>query len=188
MLTPAPRRSRWSLIALAAALILGGCDDDRSTFAPTESAVAASRGPALGQCAGIAAPEGSTLILHVWAEGAQIYQWNGTSWAFQGPSATLYADAGRTAQVGTHYAGPTWESNTGGYVVGRLHTPCEVGAADIPWLLLDKVRTVGPGIFQNVASIQRVNTSGGRAPTDPGTTGEIRNVPYTAEYYFYRAN
>jgi hypothetical protein len=33
-----------------------------------------------------------------------------------------------------------------------------------------------------------VNTVGGKAPTDPGSfVGEEARVPYTAEYYFYRA-
>ena len=37
--------------------------------------------------------------------------------------------------------------------------------------------------------IQRVNTVGGNAPTDPGDfVGEVVEVPYTAEYYFYRAH
>jgi len=36
--------------------------------------------------------------------------------------------------------------------------------------------------------IQRINTVGGNAPAAPGTVvGEEANVPYTAEYLFYRA-
>ena len=36
--------------------------------------------------------------------------------------------------------------------------------------------------------IQRVNTAGGLPPTDPGPfIGAEEEVPYTAEYYFYRA-
>ena len=46
----------------------------------------------------------------------------------------------------------------------------------------------GPGIFKGVTFIQRVNTKGGLRPTEPGTTvGELREVEYTAEYYFYKA-
>ena len=97
------------------------------------------------------------------------------------------SSAAGTGRVGTHYAGPTWKSNSGSLVVGRLNTPCEVGSADVPWLLLDGVRSEGPGIFNGVTSIQRVNTTGGRAPSAPGSVGEVRNVPYTAEYFFYRA-
>ena len=37
--------------------------------------------------------------------------------------------------------------------------------------------------------IQRVNTVGGKAPTAPGDyVGELVRVPYTAEYFFYRAD
>ena len=194
MFAHAIRRSRWSLTALAAAAALAGCnDDDRSAFAPSDFApseppaiAAASRGLDLGQCGDLAAPAGSKPVFHAYAEGVQIYQWNGTSWAPQGPSATLYSDAKRSNKVGTHYSGPTWESNGGGFVVGRVNKPCEVSSTDIPWLLLDGVRRQGPGIFHDVTSIQRVNTWGGRAPSAPGSAGEVRDVAYTAEYYFYR--
>ena len=44
------------------------------------------------------------------------------------------------------------------------------------------------GIFSKVTYIQRVNTVGGLAPVEAGLIdGETRQVPYTAEYYFYRA-
>lgn len=57
----------------------------------------------------------------------------------------------------------------------------------IPWLLLGAV-SQGPGVFHRVAFIQRVNTVGGNAPSDPGSfTGEEARIPYTTEYLFYRA-
>ncbi len=187
MIAHALHRSRLSLVAFAAAAMLAGCEDD-TTLGPTERpAISASRGVDLGECDEIGVPEGSTLVLHAYAEGVQIYRWNGGAWAFGGPSAKLYADAAGTGTIGIHYGGPTWESNSGSLVVGTLKTPCERGPADIPWLLLDAVRSKGPGIFDGVDFIQRVNTVGGRAPTAPGSPGEVRNVPYTAEYYFYRA-
>jgi uncharacterized protein DUF3455 len=187
MVAHALHRSRWSLVAFAAVAVLAGCEDE-TALGPTERpAIAASRDGDLGECDEINVPEGSKLVFRAYAEGVQIYQWDGTTWAFGGPSASLYADAAGTATIGTHYDGPTWESNSGSLVVGRLNTPCEVGTADIPWLLLDGIRSEGPGIFHRVAFIQRVNTVGGRAPTTAGSPGEVRNVPYTAEYFFYRA-
>jgi hypothetical protein len=187
MIAHALHRSSWSLVALAAAAVLAGCEDG-TTLGPTERpAISASRGVDLGGCDEIGVPEGSKLVLHAYAEGVQVYQWDGGAWAFRGPSAKLYADAAGTGTVGIHYGGPTWESNSGSLVVATLNTPCERGPADIPWLRLDAVRSEGPGIFHRVAFIQRVNTAGGRAPTAPGSLGEVRNVPYTAEYFFYRA-
>jgi hypothetical protein len=191
MITHARQHSRLSLITFAAALALAGCGDDSPT-GPTEPAAipasgAAARRPDLGQCDEIAAPAGSKLVSHTYAEGVQKYEWDGATWAPRGPQATLYADVAGTEEVGIHYGGPTWESTSGSFVVGQLKTPCERGPADIPWLLLDGVRSQGPGIFHDVDFIQRVNTVGGRAPTSPGTPGEVRHVAYTAEYFFYRA-
>ena len=118
----------------------------------------------------------------------QIYRWNGTSWAFVEPVATLFSDADYHEKVGTHYLGPTWESNSGSKVVAARLTGCTPDPTAIPWLLLQTVSTDGPGIFGSVTYIQRVNTKGGLAPTAPGVSiGTVAEVPYTAEYYFYRA-
>jgi hypothetical protein len=188
-------RLRSSLAAVAAAASLVACADESplapgdTTPAPARAgAPAAARAVDLGTCGKIAVPEGSKLDFHAYAEGVQIYQWDGTKWAFRGPSATLYADAGGIGVVGTHYAGPTWKSPSGSLIVGALNTPCDRGAADIPWLLLNVVRHEGSGVFDRVASIQRVNTVGGQPPAAAGSfPGEVRSVPYTAEYFFYRA-
>ena len=49
--------------------------------------------------------------------------------------------------------------------------------------------TSGHGRFERVTYIQRVNTIGGTAPADAGLiVGDEARVPYTAEYYFYRAS
>jgi hypothetical protein len=174
-------------LLLAAVAALAGCADE-TTLGPGEPPMipaAASVGADLGQCDEISAAAGSILVLHAYAKGVQKYEWTGT-WTPRGPSATLYADAQYTGVIGTHFGGPTWKSNSGSVVVGQVNTPCEVGPDDIPWLLLDGIRSNGPGIFEGITSIQRVNTVGGRAPTAPGNIGEMRNVPYTAEYFFYR--
>ncbi len=141
-------------------------------------------------CQSIQVEAGHEVSFHTYAVGVQVYRWNGTSWAFVEPVANLYADAGFRGLVGTHYAGPTWESNSGSKVVARRvqGTGCTPDANAIPWLLLEKVSTDGPGIFDSTTFIQRVNTTGGNAPAAPGTfVGQEANVPYTAEYFFYRA-
>lgn len=132
--------------------------------------------------------QGVKVAFHAYALGVQIYRWNGTSWVFVAPAARLFADAEYHGQVGTHYAGPTWESNSGGKVVAARLEGCTPDPTAIPWLLLQRVSSEGPGIFDRVIYIQRVNTSGGLAPSDPGQfVGEEVQVPYAAEYYFYRA-
>jgi hypothetical protein len=147
-----------------------------------------NRAPDLGDCQILAVPTGNKVAFHVYAEGVQIYGWNGTSWAFVAPEAVLYADAGDDGAVGIHYAGPTWESVSGSKVVGTVLQRCTPDPDAIPWLLLRAVSSEGPGILHRLTYIQRVNTVGGLAPADPGDfPGEIARVPYTAEYFFYRA-
>jgi hypothetical protein len=139
-------------------------------------------------CSSLTVPEGNKVCFHVYAFGVQIYRWNGSAWAFVAPVAVLYANEDHDGEVGTHFVGPTWESNSGSMVVGVRSVGCTPDTTAIPWLLLQTVSADGPGIFHRVTYIQRVNTVGGVAPSVPGTSvGEEAQVPYTAEYYFYRA-
>jgi len=139
-------------------------------------------------CAGLEVAATNKVAAYAYAVGVQIYRWNGTAWVFVAPAAVLYANEDHDGEVGTHYAGPTWESNSGSKVVGARVNGCTPDPSSIPWLLLKAVASDGPGIFDRVTYIQRVNTVGGIAPTAPGGfVGEIAQVPYTAEYVFYRA-
>jgi hypothetical protein len=56
----------------------------------------------------------------------------------------------------------------------------------IPWLLVGAVPGSQHGNFAAVAYIQRTKTSGGAAPKEACTSGELP-VPYTAKYSFYAA-
>jgi hypothetical protein len=156
----------------------------------TTSVAMASDLPELpAQCVSIAAPAGTELAFHAYARGVQIYRWNGSSWDFVAPVATLYAEANYFGEVGSHYVGPTWESKSGSKFVGKrvMGTGCTPDPNAIAWLLLEKVSASGPGIFAPVTHVQRVNTTGGIPPADAGlTVGEVKEVAYTAEYYFYR--
>ncbi|MEZ5426860.1 MAG: DUF3455 domain-containing protein [Pyrinomonadaceae bacterium] len=161
------------------------------TWTPFQSVRAAEdiRGPELpSYCSNLEVPSRSKVIFHVYALGVQIYRWNGSGWEFVAPLANLYADSNYHGQVGTHYAGPTWESNSGSKVIASRLDGCSADPTAVPWLLLETVTADGPGIFKKVDYIQRVNTVGGISPANPGSTvGEEVRVPYTAEYYFYRA-
>ena len=189
---------RWLVhsLVVATAALLTACGDatpagpSREPASPTENAPAfrGQRLVDLGVCNDLRAPEGSKLAFHAYADGAQIYRWSGTSWAFVAPSAVLSADAAGRGTVGTHYAGPTWESVSGSKVVGVVAKRCSPDPNAIPWLLLSAVSSEGPGIFHRITAIQRINTVGGNAPAGPGSfVGEEARVHYTAEYFFYRA-
>ncbi len=147
-----------------------------------------NRAPELGDCQDLQAPAGNKLSRRLYAEGVQIYRWNGASWTFVAPEAVLFADADGNGVVGIHYGGPTWESNSGSKVVGTVLERCTPDPDAIPWLLLKAVSNEGPGMFKRVTYIQRVNTEGGLAPTEAGDfVGEEARIPYTTEYFFYRA-
>lgn len=189
--------SRWfgsSLVVVMAALA-SACAND----APVSPAGAAERGvatlgsvsenrlPDLSACPALAAPARSRLVLHAFGIGFQIYHWDGTSWGAPTPSATLFADPRGHGQVATHFAGPTWQSNSGSTVVGTVLNRCTVDPASIQWLSLSGVGS-GHGLFARVTFIQRLNTAGGLAPATAGAAiGQEARVPYTADYLFYDA-
>jgi Protein of unknown function (DUF3455) len=134
----------------------------------------------------IAAPEGHVVHFHGYAIGMQIYTWDGSSWGTAVPEATLFDDDGNVVAI--HFAGPTWQSNSGSKVVGAVVPPrVTVDPDAIPWLLLRAVSAVGPGVLGGTSHIQRVNTTGGKAPSTPGAfIGHVVRVPYTADYFFFR--
>jgi hypothetical protein len=180
----APHWLRHSLVVVAAVALVAACNDD-SPAGPT--AALATAPVDLGTCDSLRVPVGSQLAFHAYAEGVQIYHWDGTSWILDGPSATLFADADGNGPVGTHFAGPTWKSSSGSTVIGAVSKRCIPNADAIPWLLLNAVSSEGPGVFQGVTHIQRVSTTGGKAPAEAGSLNQVRAIPYTAEYFFYRA-
>jgi hypothetical protein len=144
-----------------------------------------NRAPDLGDYPKLQVEEGNVLTFRAYAEGFQIYRWTGAGWAFVAPEAVLFDQDGEI--VGTHYAGPTWESDSGSVVKGALVEPVVVNPTAIPWLLLRATSSEGRGIFRGVTFIQRLNTAGGRAPAYAGDfVGEEVWVPYAADYYFYR--
>jgi hypothetical protein len=142
----------------------------------------------------IAIPSRQQVLLKASAKGVQIYACKAKEgapavyeWTLKAPEADLFDDQGHT--IGKHYAGPTWESIDGSKVVGKLRS--KVDAPDptaIPWLLLDAKSTEGTGVLSNVKNIQRVETSGGRAPAngcDAAHGGAETRVDYAATYYMY---
>lgn len=184
-----------SVAVVAATVLAIGCASDAPLapdrrLAPSAGADSdhASRAVDLDGCENLRAPAGSKLASRMYAEGVQIYRWDGAGWAFVAPSATLYANARAKGVVGTHYAGPTWESVSGSKVVGAVLERCTPDADAIPWLSLGAASNEGHGVFRRVTFIQRVQTVGGKAPAAPGSSADQEaRVPYTAEYLFYRA-
>jgi hypothetical protein len=138
---------------------------------------------------------GSKPFLAVNAIGVQKYacQANGT-WVFTDPVATLYLP-GREKPVGSHYLNfatgrPVWELKDGSTVEATRKASAPAGAGNIAALLLQAVvKTAGSDGDRLVGTtwVQRLNPSGGVAPAGTCTPGDTIAVPYTTDYYFWKA-
>ena len=152
----------------------------------------------------IQVPVGNQPFRAAHAVGTQDYVCLSTGWASiaYGPQATLFNEDHE--QILTHFLSaypvgsgsffPTWQDSRDTSTVwaspvqDAKYTPDPTA---IPWLLLKVVgKAVGPtgGDKMTVTTyIQRVNTTGGIKPTTSCNEGDKYLVPYTADYYFYKA-
>ncbi|HXO91656.1 MAG TPA: DUF3455 domain-containing protein [Stellaceae bacterium] len=152
-------------------------------------------------------PDGNKAFREGDAIGTQDYICLPTGWAFFGPQATLFNE--HDEQIITHFLSPnpfeqapnpfenglpraTWQdSEDTSKVWARTIASVSVEPGAIPWYLLQVVGAqdgpTGGDELSETTYIQRLNTVGGLAPTTPCTVGAIALVPYTAEYFFYKA-
>ena len=182
MALPRSRRLLAATIVAAAAAL-----------SPTQAANAGPPAPTVPP--EIAVEAGHKLFLVGHAAGVQIYKCNATatgySWSFAGPRAELYDDNGKL--ITTHFGGPTWQATDGSTAKGTLVRPAPMDPTAIPWLLLSAKGTPGADgdRLAGTTFIQRIATTGGLMPPagecHAGTAGTVDEVPYTADYYFWKA-
>jgi hypothetical protein len=134
------------------------------------------------------------------------------------PEATLFSDVfGQQFQIITHFqsinenpiagvtvprsGNATWQSSLdssrvwmvkkNGIDAGSDPSSCP-NAGSIQCLLLQSVGNkkgpTGGNLLAKATFIQRLNTNGGAVPTSACTVGQTELVPYTADYYFFRAD
>jgi hypothetical protein len=131
-------------------------------------------------------PSNERRALRAQAAGDQVYVCDGSSWMLSRPDAKLFTDSGK--QIGSHFAGPTWESSDGSRVMAQPVAAATPNPDSIPWLLLKATNHQGEGVMKRVTSIQRLSTKGGRAPAtgcDAQHKGQEARSHYTALYLFY---
>jgi Protein of unknown function (DUF3455) len=139
--------------------------------------------------------EGHKVFLVGHAVGVQIYTCvansTGYGWGPARPRADVYGDNGKL--IMTHFGGPTWQAKDGSYVIGQRVDGVTVDPTAIPWLLLSAAST-SPGPdgsrLEGTTFIQRVATTGGLPPAaadcNAATVGTVAEIPYTADYYFWK--
>lgn len=139
-------------------------------------------------------PPGEVLLFSSHARGVQIYECRNGQWAFHAPRAQLF-DPKAHGRIGAHYggidrsltSGPWWElaSDSSRIRAGNPQSAPSPNPDSIPLLRLDVLERYGTGVFSQVNHVFRLNTVGGISPTGDCNTGAWRQVPYTADYYFY---
>ena len=165
---------KWFVVAAAVSVSISAQDQSQSALP-----------------AGLHAPSDQKLIFHAHGAGDQIYTCvaadGAYAWKLKGPDAQLTGTDGQV--VGHHFAGPTWQATDGSSVTGKpVANVASPDVTAVPWLLLVATRHDGHGHMNDVLSIQRLDTKGGRAPDggcDGAHAGSETRVPYQAEYYFF---
>jgi hypothetical protein len=165
--------------------------------------------------ANLEVPDDHVVFLEGQAVGTQNYVCapapTGFAWKFLGPQATVFLSrrGELEQQITTHFlsmnpaenlARPTWQhsfdsSLVWGKVAASSTDPNFVEAGAIPWLLVQAAGAArGPqdgAALTRTTYIQRLNTSGGVAPStgcaQASDVGTVTLVPYTTDYFFYRA-
>ena len=136
---------------------------------------------------------GNKVFLVGHAVGVQIYSCNGAgAWTLVAPRADLYGDNGKL--IATHFAGPAWQAKDGSKVVATRDGAVTVDPTAIPWLRLKASPVSSGGDGDRLAGttyIQRIATVGGLAPAsstcNAGSAGQVEEIPYTADYVFWKA-
>jgi hypothetical protein len=161
----------------------------------------------------IQVPAGNKAFLEGHAVGTQDYiclpSGSDFAWTFFGPQATLFNDDDKQVVI-THFLSPnpfeggtpraTWQHSQDTSTVWAMTTASSsessfVAPGAIPWLLLQVVGAqdgpTGGHKLTATTFIQRLNTSGGVAPSTGCTlstdVGKKALVPYTADYFLYKA-
>lgn len=132
---------------------------------------------------------GEQMVAVLHAEGAQIYECKAAadgklSWSFREPIATLMEN-GKT--VGRHFAGPNWELQDGSAVSAKVvATAPSLTEGAIPYLKLEVTERRGNGVLSTATTVQRVGTIGGKLDGNCDRAGDLRSVPYSADYIFLK--
>ena len=171
---------------------------NRSLLLATALAVALPAAAALSEPAGLApglrasANEAPAFMLS--GNGVYIYQCQQSAlnpnvyyWSFVVPDATLYEGSRSVARFAT--VGLMESLSDRSSISGVVRSSQAAGASNLPWVLMQAQPLAGTGLFADVTSIQRVNTSGGAAPQSgcgPDNIGGEARVAFQADYYFYR--
>lgn len=138
-----------------------------------------------------ARPE-ATLFVKIFGQDVQIITHFASIDANPNQNATLPVSKGGNATWQSSFdTSKVWAKAVGVVTAGSDPASCPNSGA-IPCLLLQSIGNqqgpTGGKILANATFVQRLNTNGGAAPTSVCTAGQTELVPYTADYFFFRAD
>jgi len=152
--------------------------------------------------AAITPPAGNSRFLAGHALGAQGYiclpTGSGASWTVNNarPEATLFTNIGKAVQIVTHFLSPDTNPNKFAPSPLPFGSPTWQSSFDSSKVWgqpLDAIPAGSGGkTMTKTTYIQRLNTNAGSAPASgcsvPADVGKQTLVPYSADYYFFRAD
>jgi hypothetical protein len=133
----------------------------------------------------------ATLFTNVFGLPVQIITHFASINANPKPDAIPVSLAGNATWQSSFDTSKVWAKATGHIDAGTDPVSCP-NEGSIQCLRLESIGNqkgpTGGRLLSNVTFVQRLNTNGGSAPTTACTVGQTQLVPYTADYYFFRAD
>ena len=138
-----------------------------------------------------ARPE-ATLFTKFFGQDVQIITHFTSIDANPNENATLPVSLGGNATWQSSFdTSKVWAKAVGSIAAGSDAASCP-NTGSIPCLLLQSIGNqkgpAGGKLLADTTFVQRLNTNGGAAPTTTCSVGQTQLVPYTADYYFFRAD
>jgi hypothetical protein len=190
-----PLLTAAAIISLALAVLIAATQRANAQAASQKDASGQEVAPDVPDA--IAVPAGQQVQFVAHAKGSQIYTCHADAdgkfvWTLKGPEAELRDRNDKV--MGQHFADPTtklptWKLKDGSEVSGKAAAHVDaLDSGSIPWLLVNVVSHAGKGRLENVTTIQRVHTHGGKPGNDAcdesHKDAETKS-DYTADYYFF---
>ncbi len=184
-----------AIVGLGLTLVIAATAGANAQTAPQKEASGQEVAPDVPDA--IAVPAGQTVQFVAHAKGSQIYTCKADAggkfaWTLKGPDAELRDRNDKV--MGQHFADPTtklptWKLKDGSEVSGKAAAHVDaIDSGSIPWLLVNVVSHAGKGRLEDVTTIQRVHTHGGKpgddACDDAHKDAETKS-DYRADYYFF---
>ncbi|KAJ3113381.1 hypothetical protein HK100_002005 [Physocladia obscura] len=145
---------------------------------------------------GITVPSGNSLIEAYQGIGTQNYVCSNSTYTLESVTADLFAEGSafdgiiQVVYTFNSQGQPVWTALDGSVFIGDPITkvPADDPVNDIPNVLLERASgTESPtdGVVSTANYLVRLNTHDGVAPSSCSDEGDVLNVDYSAEYYFY---